>query len=73
MLCKDQIQISQLNEHIIERMLYNILPGGNTILHLLSKYEKSEIVEEIYTRATPDKHDKARQVYPIPFLPNLKE
>ena len=42
-ILKKQIKIKDLEDPVIEELLYNILPGGNTVLHLLCSIEKELI------------------------------
>ena len=50
-------------------MCYNILPGGNTLLHKLSI--NSDIIEELFRTVHPNEDDKTYKLFHIPFLPNL--
>lgn len=60
------IKISDLEESVVEAILYNILPGGETVLHKLC--EREEELIKIFQIAHP-KEDQIK--YHVPFLPNL--
>jgi ankyrin repeat protein len=51
-------------------MLYNILPGGNTFLHKISKRE--DMLLKIFDICHPYKNGEYTTNYHIPVLPNLK-
>jgi hypothetical protein len=38
-ILKRKVKIKNLEDPVIEQLLYNILPGGNTVLHLLCTHE----------------------------------
>jgi hypothetical protein len=42
-LLKGKIKVKDLEDAVTEQLLYNILPGGNTVLHLLISKEKQLI------------------------------
>lgn len=50
-------------------MCYNILPGGNTIMHKLHK--SGDNVLKIFKIAHPNEEDVSQMQFHIPFLPNL--
>jgi hypothetical protein len=50
-VCAGKINIASLNDNIIRRMLYNIYPGGNTIIHNLIQDDQQDAVAEILRRS----------------------
>lgn len=60
-----KLTINDLEDSVIEELLYNILPGGNTVLHLLSNKEKELI--RIFEVA----HQGDKIHFHVPFLPNI--
>ncbi|CDW71088.1 wd-40 repeat protein [Stylonychia lemnae] len=62
---KNKLKVKDLEDPVIEQLLYNILPGGNTVLHLLGSKEKQ--LMRIFQEAHRD--DQIR--YHMPFLPNI--
>lgn len=64
-LIKSQIKIKDLEDAVTEQLLYNILPGGNTVLHLLVSKEKELI--RIFNEA----HTEEGIRFHVPFLPNI--
>eukprot|EP00347_Sterkiella_histriomuscorum_P004764 403359199 len=66
-LQKGAISIDELEEKVIEQLLYNILPGGNTILHKLCEREDQLI--GLFKIAHPSEEQIK---YHVPFLPNLE-
>eukprot|EP00347_Sterkiella_histriomuscorum_P018629 403344788 len=64
-LQKKKIKVKDLEDSVIQTLLYNILPGGNTVLHMITNSEKELI--RIFDEAHQD--DKIR--YHVPFLPNF--
>ena len=53
-VCKGTLNLNEINENQIQSMLYNILPGGNTILHKLILNDQPDDVETIFKMSQPD-------------------
>ena len=53
-------------------MYFNILPGGDTILHKLCDKEQTDDLITIFKLSQPDPQDLQKIVYHIPFMPNFK-
>ena len=51
-------------------LIYNILPGGDTCLHKLSK--KGEVLEEIFGVCHPNEADPTEIKYHMPFIKNFE-
>lgn len=50
-------------------MCYNILPGGNTILHKL--YKQGPFIKYIFMTSQPDEEDISKIKFHVPFILNL--
>ena len=55
----------------VEMLVYNILPGGDTILHKLSDH--GEIIRSIFALAHPNEEDVTEVRFHVPFLQNFFE
>ncbi|CDW88225.1 UNKNOWN [Stylonychia lemnae] len=64
---KKNIKLKQIQPDMIEFMIYNILPGGNTILHKL--FESQDKVAKLFKTC----HTSESIVYHIPFLQNFNQ
>ena len=53
----------------MELLCYNILPGGNTILHMLS--QNSDMIQKIFKTGHPNEEKLTEQAFHIPFIQNL--
>jgi hypothetical protein len=53
----------------IELLIYNILPGGNTVMHKL--FHKGETLEKLLEMCHPTKDEQMYIKFEIPFLKNL--
>ena len=51
-------------------MIYNILPGGETFLHILA--DKSDVIEQILDICHPNPEDRSEVKYEVPFLVNFE-
>lgn len=68
-LAEKNISINQIDESVIEILAYNILPGGDTILHKLCY--NGEIVKQIFSLAHPNEEKIHETKIHMPFLQNL--
>jgi len=50
-------------------MFYNILPGGDTIMHKL--HTKGDLMEQLLKVAHPYPDDRSKPLIHIPILPNF--
>lgn len=66
---KEEIDPSQIDAEQVERLIYNILPGGNTFQHILA--DKSDVIEQIYEICQPNTEDSSDIKYEVPFLINF--
>eukprot|EP00347_Sterkiella_histriomuscorum_P009906 403339425 len=69
-LQSSELDIKMFDETMIELICYNILPGGDTILHKL--YNSEESVSQIFKMAQPDEEKLELIKVHIPFLPNFE-
>ncbi|CDW83468.1 wd-40 repeat protein [Stylonychia lemnae] len=62
----DKIQLDDLEPSVIHSLIYNILPGGETIFHALcgQKDELQKLMEAC--------HSDEAIIYHLPFIPNFK-
>ncbi len=65
------LAIELIDDQQIELLFYNILPGGNTILHKLST-NSGDVIKKIMTIAHPDEENISNMAIHIPFLQNLQ-
>ena len=49
---KELIEPHQIDAEQVERLIYNILPGGDTFLHILA--DKSDVIESIFEICHPN-------------------
>lgn len=63
---KGQLDVDNIHEDEIKRILFNILPGGNTILHRLCDREVQLL--KVLKKAHPDEKTIKHHT---PFLPNV--
>ena len=63
-----KIEAHELEEDVVRQILYNILPGGNTVLHKLADNENELI--SLFKISHPD-HSEKPTIH-IPFLPNIR-
>jgi phage portal protein BeeE len=61
--------VEHLDNELIELMFYNILPKGNTVLHII--HDNGDVMEELFKAAHSNPEDKSEPVIHIPFLPNI--
>lgn len=59
---KKIIKLKEIQPEMVEQMIYNILPGGNTILHKM--YKSQEKIAKIFKICHTDDGIK----YHLPFL-----
>ncbi len=67
---KGEITVNQIDTDQIQRLIYNILPGGNTFLHKLAG--KGDVLEAIFKVCHPDPEDRSKVLYEVPFLKNFE-
>jgi hypothetical protein len=60
------LSIDLIDDKQIELLCYNILPGGNTVLHKLSM--QGELIKKIFSIAQPNEEDKSDIKIHIPFI-----
>lgn len=63
---KKALQIELIDNSQVELLLYNILPGGNTILHKLSAH--GEKIKKLYHIAHPNEENVKEIAIHVPFL-----
>eukprot|EP00347_Sterkiella_histriomuscorum_P017370 403349643 len=66
----EEIEAYQIDNEQVQRLIYNILPGGNTFMHVLA--DKSEVIEEILDVCQPNAEDRSEIKYEVPFLVNFE-
>lgn len=47
-ICKERINLTDINEKNLQTLLYNIFPGGNTILHLLIEGDQIDDIQQLF-------------------------
>ena len=67
-LRKEEITINQLELGVVSQICYNILPGGNTVLHMLGSVEEQLV--EIFKLAHPTPEEKRK--FELYFVPNVQ-
>lgn len=66
-----KIPIDELDENLLKNILFNILPGGITLLHKLCKASLDEQILKLFKRSQPNKEDfKDIKMY-VPVIPNF--
>ena len=70
-ICAGDLNVSQLNNILVKRMLYNILPNGNTLLHQFCKNDQSDDLLEIFKLSCKKKKNYTDRNFNVPFLPNF--
>lgn len=66
----EEIEADQIDNEQVQRLIYNILPGGNTFLHILA--DKSDVIETIFDICQPNSEDRSEIKYEVPFLVNFE-
>ena len=61
--------MDEIDDSSIEILCYNILPGGDTILHELCA--NGVIIKKIFEIAHPNEENIAETKFHIPFIQNL--
>jgi len=61
--------VGHIDSALIELMFYNILPGGDTIMHKL--HTKGDLMEQLLKVAHPYPDDRSKPLIHIPILPNF--
>ena len=61
--------MKNLDSEIVEQLFYNILPRGDTILHIV--HRNGELLEELLQRAHDNPDDRRKIKIHIPLLPNI--
>ena len=65
-----KITFDQIDTQQVENLFYNILPGGDTILHKL--HANGDLLEKLMQIAHPDAEDRTKIGIHVPVLPNFK-
>ncbi len=65
-LHRGKLKVEYLDEEMIELMFYNILPHGNTMLHIV--HDNGDLMEDLLKRAHPNEEDRSKIEIHIPFL-----
>lgn len=65
------ITFEDLDPLMVETLLFNIFPGGNTILHALHKRER--LTRRLIEIAYPTVDDEVTIKYYAPIIPNFKK
>jgi hypothetical protein len=65
------LSIHDIDDLQIELLCYNIIPGGDTILHKLANEE--ETIRQIFMTAHPNDEKLSEMHFHIPFIQNLKQ
>ncbi len=66
---KGEITPDQIDDEQVQRLIYNILPGGNTFLHKLA--DKGDVLEAIFKVCHPNVENRAEVMFEVPFLKNF--
>lgn len=66
-----KLSIHDIDDLQIELLCYNIIPGGDTILHKLANHE--ETIRRIFQIAHPNEEKLNEIHFHIPFIQNLKQ
>jgi len=61
-----RLSLEQIDDDCVEILCYNILPGGDTIMHKLCSH--GEVIKQIYELAHPNEEDLSEEKFHIPFL-----
>ena len=69
-LLSGKITVDSLDEDVIEMIFYNILPHGNTVLHIV--HDNGELMLQLLQAAHSDPEDRSKPVIHIPFLKNIE-
>ncbi|CDW79381.1 UNKNOWN [Stylonychia lemnae] len=65
-LQQGKLKVEELQENVVREILYNILPGGNTVLHLLCD-QHEELTKLLYLA-----HPQGKEIkFHMPFISNL--
>jgi len=64
----EETYIENVEEETFEKLIYCILPGGNTILHILAEDKDQETILKIFSES----HKNGEVKYHIPFTPNFE-
>jgi len=68
---RGELRISDLQPEVLCQLVYNILPGGNTVLQRLAHDNESELIA-LFKILHPDFEDPNPKIH-IPFIPNQKK
>jgi hypothetical protein len=65
------MKVDDLEEEVFTNLLYNVLPGGNTVLHKLAADKEEELLA-VFRRSHPNILEEGSEPsIHVPFLPNL--
>ena len=67
---KGELELENIEKSQIELLCYNIIPGGNTVIHKLT--ENSDMIKRIFKIAHPNEEDVNQIAIHIPILQNLQ-
>lgn len=68
-LKEGKLVVSQLDRELVELIFYNILPHGNTVLHIV--HDHGELMEQLLKVAHHHAEDRSKIGFHIPFIRNL--
>ncbi len=73
-LISGAITVNQIDRNQLKKLIYNILPGGDTVFHRLALSSKGSVISEILTLCHPytDKATVPACDIHIPFLDNFQ-
>lgn len=61
-----KLGVEHLDHELIELMYYNILPHGNTVLHIC--HDNGDLLEDLLKAAHPHVEDRSKIGTHIPFI-----
>jgi hypothetical protein len=68
-LIAGRMTLEDIDDKNIYQLCHTILPGGKTILQMLSAH--GDILKKIYDKVHPNEEDRSDMLFEIPFLPDL--
>eukprot|EP00347_Sterkiella_histriomuscorum_P011114 403373706 len=72
-LMKNKINLDQLPESILQLMLLNIFPGGNTFLHKMVKDNQVDDIAFVFDKSQPNKTELADIKIYVPIIKNMQK
>ena len=61
-----KLKVEHIDAELIELIFYNILPHGNTVLHIV--HDNGDLIEELFKAAHPDPEHRQKALIHVPFL-----